>query len=404
MKKSDLSQIKLGSAAFTSKWWKDRRPIIVHGCGVAKALDRWQRDCPKDPETIMAEPDQYSARKAAWDLIIAMDKAKKKAGRLAKDTAAACDVYTKIAKDYHERVGLKVLKNTQDDLAMKKILAEMDAIRKDGKKIAASCKTDITKIEEFCRSAIEMQSRAKDAIAGKGRIPLDKLGPLHKQIDTARNKHMRNVEKTLYPMLNRVGEIEVQAKKLNSTKNEKTIAQFGKEMSYLDDVKQDFLNANGECVDELGEALNIIKQTQVTLADVKRMLEQANTILYDNPGLSLPDFPDICKDAKKNYIDPIMARKLDAIDDRDQKLLRDQLYNLKVDVASQKDLIKRFMQTEKTFKRRLAKHMMHTDVKALFSKIPGHLKTAASALSGYLKEAQTAEDHALKILELEPTS
>lgn len=404
MKKADISQIKPNSAAFTSKWWKDRRPITVHGCGVAKALDKWQRDCPKDPETIMKEPDQYSARKAAWDLVVAMDKVKKKCGKFAKDTAAAADAYIKIAKAYHERVGLKVLKNTQDDLQMKKLEAEMEAIRKDAKKIASACKTDTAKIEEFARSAIEMQRRANDAIAGKGRIPLDKLESLHKSMDAARNKHMRNVEKTLYPLLGRVGGVEQTAKGLNSTKNEKTIAAFGKEMGYLDDIKQDFLDANGECVDEMAEALRIIKNTQVSLTDIKRMLEQANTILFENPGLSLPDFPDICKDAKKNYIDPIMVRKTDAIDERDQKLLRDQLYNLKVDVAAQKDLIKRFLQTEKTFKRRLAKHMMHSEVKALFAKTPGLLKTAAQSLAGYMKDAQQAEAHALKILDLEPTS
>lgn len=93
MDKNDVAAIKLGSAAFTKKWWEDRRGLLAGGCGVGRALADWERYCPVDPDTIEDSALFVVAAETGSRLKGALLKAKKKCGRLDKSTGLACDAY-----------------------------------------------------------------------------------------------------------------------------------------------------------------------------------------------------------------------------------------------------------------------------------------------------------------------
>lgn len=92
MNNSDIASIKLGSAAFTRKWWESHRSIFARGSGTGKALDLWQKHCTKRIDQ-MSTSDRLAAEETCNTLRDTLRLAKKKVGTKDKDTAKACDTY-----------------------------------------------------------------------------------------------------------------------------------------------------------------------------------------------------------------------------------------------------------------------------------------------------------------------
>ena len=99
MKDTDISAIKLGSAAFTRKWWEDRRSLFAHGSGTGKALDLWQKHCLKKIDQ-MSTSERVTAEETCNALRSSLLTAKKKVGSKDKATVKACDAYIGVLDEY----------------------------------------------------------------------------------------------------------------------------------------------------------------------------------------------------------------------------------------------------------------------------------------------------------------
>lgn len=402
MKKEDVSKIKLGSPAFTKKWWQDRRPLRLNGCGVGKALDKWQKHCPKNPETILDGGKQTLARNAAWELMQAMTSVKGKCSSAEKHTKAATEAYIAVAEAYRNDIGKKSIKDSQDEAEMKKLFSAMDTVRAKAKKVEQAGEDAVKSLKQYAATASGIQGHAEATLNGTGKYPLKKLGELLEGTKKSQSSKEKSVNKALDALLGEIDTIEKSAKKLISTKNEKVISDFSKEMAFLLKLKQSILDVNSDCTEAIRATERTISQTKTSEAEIKQMLARASVILYENPGNSLKDFGDLCIEAEKNFINPIMAFDADTLTEKKQKDVRDQLHHLRAEMDGMKNLLKTFIKTDKLYRGRLKKHMDMPMVKDFFEPIPTGLKAAASALKDVSAAADKAEAYALKLLALEP--
>lgn len=110
VKDSDIASIKLGSAAFTKKWWEDNRSFFARGSGVGKALDLWQKTCKKKIDQM--SPDELQTATGTCDTLrSALLTAKKKVGGKDKATTKACEAYLKVVDDFANDVSALLKKS-----------------------------------------------------------------------------------------------------------------------------------------------------------------------------------------------------------------------------------------------------------------------------------------------------
>ncbi len=280
MDKTDISSIKLGGEAFTSKWWKKKRAIAANGSGVGKALDAWVKNCPANPDMLKDEKAVDAARKTAEALKSALAKAKSKCGKLSKETADACDKYVKEVNKY---VGELSSGNEDADkwkqilVAMPKAINQMLAMTKQMDKAIA----DLKKYNETAKLiASKADLRNKMPVHG-ARTDLDgALNALEMsfgKIDKFLNKDAGFATRIGDPVL----DIEATMKTRDHDKDmrvfRKMVVDIGKKEGELRDAVTD-TNIH------IRTARDLVNKSDKTVARAKDQLEMFDTAFWDNPA------------------------------------------------------------------------------------------------------------------------
>ncbi|MEO0624524.1 MAG: hypothetical protein AAFU49_22925 [Pseudomonadota bacterium] len=272
MKKSDIGQIKLGSAAMTKKWWQSKRAIVAQGCGVGKALDAFNTHCKGKPETILDDDGQFKAKKAAWDLVEAAEKARKKCGKLAKDTGAACQKYMDIAGDYHGRIG-------QDQGTNRAIGTEIDKATKTitemaSKMVAVGKAFGV--VEKRCALT------AKQAKSGSKEDVKHHLGTL----DGCRNEWgalAKSTDRELSVFVRVGNEVEALAKKMGGTQHVAELTKFRKLVEQTNRTYEDLLTKKSNADEAIRETEKIVNGTDTDVRKRHDEIETGFERIWANP-------------------------------------------------------------------------------------------------------------------------
>lgn len=284
MKKSDIAAIKLGGPAFDRKWWDDRRGILANGCGVGKGLENFSKIYQKDPELISDEGEVLTLKKAIEELRTALEKAKKRTGRLDKDTTAACEAYLDLLDGYEKKLGLGVTEGDEDEAVWKEILVKMPRAIGDMTKMTEQIKKSIKQLEKYDETSQLIKERAearnKLPLSGASRSDLEgALEQLQKaigEIDRFTNREAGGATR----LADEVFDLE---KKLRSRKYDKDMRAFREmvvEIGQAEGKLRDVLTVSVNLMTSASEAVN---KTQKTVDRVKDMLETQSTLFWDSP-------------------------------------------------------------------------------------------------------------------------
>jgi hypothetical protein len=284
MNKSDLAAIKIGGEGFTKKWWQKKRAILANGCGVGKGLDAWAKACPPNPDLIKDEKAVEAARKAANDLKTAVQKAKKKCAKMAKDTAAACAQYEKVIDAYLKDLGKGLTEDSEDDAIWKQILVQMPRAIKgmsDMQKRMTDAAGDLKKLEETIdlvttraelRNKMPLHGVKRGDLQGAYKALEREFG----KIDKFTNTQATTATRIADPVLDLEAKLKTRA--------------HDKDMRVFRKMVVDIGNAEGKLRDALTDsslrmrkAKDAIANAETTMERAKSQLENRTVMFWESP-------------------------------------------------------------------------------------------------------------------------
>jgi predicted nucleic acid-binding Zn-ribbon protein len=282
MNRKDIAAIKLGSVAFTKKWWQDHRGILAMGSGVGKALDDWQRYCPARPELIDGVAEVEVATETCNRLKAALERAKKKCGKLDKETGLACDAYIAEIDKYMPKLGLGVTEDSDDAAIWKKILVAMP--KAIGAMVNMEKRIDETlaalgKLEETAEYLVT-RAKARNMMPLSAREDLEgavkELRASWGEADRFTNREAAGITRLADPVLDLEGQLKTRRNDKDMRALRDMIVKAGrKEGALRDRLTEVHLR--------IQDAEALISQSQKTVQRAKDTLEQYMTRFWDSP-------------------------------------------------------------------------------------------------------------------------
>lgn len=312
MKKSDISDIKLGGKGFAKTWWQERRAITAHGCGMGKALDAWAKDCPNPPEKITDPSAQEKARKAAEAVMAAALKAKKKAGKLAKDTALACEKYHEVAQDYLGRIGGDA--DTGREL-LEAIENARPRIQLIGRQIDETGKAFATVEGKAGKIA-----QAASKLSGSGKDGLGDLEKALKELNDECQSLSKKTDRELSLFFRLGTPVEDAAKKMGGTSHVAALKEFRKLIEDTNRRYEGLRSALTSCQQAIQETGRVLDGTANDEEKLRKELENTLHFIWGNPsgspeGLSAQIQKYVERMSKISSVDPtsLPKEKIDEI-------------------------------------------------------------------------------------------
>lgn len=326
MDRKDLAQIKLGSPAFTSKWWKDKRADATKGSGVAKALDDWQKACPKDPGKMPSPAAAEAASKAAKALIAAMTKAKAKSAK-DKDNAEACGLYVKLATDYLGKISAPAPAAASgavgEDSNWPKVQAQMAKALAAAKATAAKGSKLVESVGMVNKALEKITAMANARVQGKTGRPISELNAQLDKIGAALKEPNRFLgqQGALHKLRK---EVLSAASKVKVPAAAAAARAFDQEFDRLMDFENRIEAAIRDTDRELDEARIIVRKSDVTLDAVRGTFADFHDSLYDHIQTSLHQMPAELNALTAEAVE-VMKMKGKALDAKAQAALRDRV-------------------------------------------------------------------------------
>ncbi|MCR8725283.1 hypothetical protein [Frigidibacter sp. ROC022] len=394
MDKKDLAQIKPGSPAFTSKWWKEKRSDATKGSGVLKALDEWQKACPKDPGKLSSPAAADAATKAAKGLVAAMTKAKAKSGK-DKVSADACLLYVKLATAYMGRIPAPAPVAASGapaaDKDWPKVQAQMTKALAAAKAAATKGGKMVESVGVVNKALEKVTALANARVQGKTGRPiaelnaqLDKIGAALKEPNRFLGQQgaLRKLQQGVLSAASRVKSPAAAA----ATK------AFDQDFDKLMDFERRLEAAIKDTERELDEARNIVNKSDTTLDSVRATFADFQDSVYDHIQTSLHQMPAALNALTVEAVE-IMKMKGKTLDAKAQEALRDRVDDLG-DRLAQLDRIATAHSNDGASMKKVIRGFENEPD---FAKALPKLDKDLAAMRSALKNAEKAADAARKV-------
>lgn len=284
MDKKDLDAIKLGSPAFTKKWWDAHRGVTMKDSGVGKALEDWVRYCPRDPEVMDDVVELQVAGETCERLKDALTKARQSCGTLAKESKLGCDKYLALVEIYRKKLVAAEADPIADAATWKLIQAAKPKVIEQLKKMEDRIEAAIKEMGGMSETAKYLAERAKArnqmSSTHGGRDDLSQaLAELKKGFEGLEKFVNREA-----PLITRLADpiVDLEAK-LKTRKYDKEMRAMREALVRAGRTEGGLRDKYTELSVEIQEAEKLVTKAVKTREQVLKQLETKLTMFWDGP-------------------------------------------------------------------------------------------------------------------------